>query len=388
MTAIERTAYPRFKHSFTEDELAQFYTPAEADLAFVENLADDEAQGLTMMLLLKAFQKLGRLPKLGDVPTPIGKHIAEQMQIPWPERLPALPRMTRSRYRQAIYGYLDIKAYRRGGRETVEKIVQQATQTMSDPADLINVAIEQLVVERFELPAYGTLDEFVNHIRHQAHEALYAQVTSKLTEGQKAILDGLLVKGKDKTRNDFTRIKALPAGASLKWVRKWEKHLDRLEKIMDPLPFLANLPGTKVEQFASQAYQMEISDITGVTTDAKRYTLLLCLLYQMQVRTRDQLTAMYLKRMRLLHNNAKKRLRALHDRHRAVNEMLVDAFADVVQHTGETDKLPDQEKDAALGKHVRQVVQVNGGAKKLQQDCEMLQAYHNNNYLPLLLCYL
>lgn len=31
------------------------------------------------MLLLKAFQKLGRLPKLADVPTPIGKHIAEQM---------------------------------------------------------------------------------------------------------------------------------------------------------------------------------------------------------------------------------------------------------------------------------------------------------------------
>jgi hypothetical protein len=37
---------------------------------------------------------------------------------------------------------------------------------MSDPADLINVAVEQLVVERFELPAYGTLDELVNHIRH------------------------------------------------------------------------------------------------------------------------------------------------------------------------------------------------------------------------------
>src|SRR5690606_40628806 len=64
------------------------------------------------------------------------------------------------------------------------------------------------------------------------------------------------------TRNGFTRLKALPAKASLKWVRLWEKHLERLEKIMDPQPFLAGLPSTKVEQFASQAYQMEISDIT------------------------------------------------------------------------------------------------------------------------------
>ena len=128
-----------------------------------------------------------------------------------------------------------------------------------------------------------------------------------MTEEQKAILDGLLVRGKDETRNGFTRLKSLPAKSSLKWVRQWEKHLERLAKIMDPQPFLAGLPSTKVEQFASQAYQMEISDIKGVKIKAKRYTLLLCLLSQMQVRTRDQLTTMYLKRMRLLHNNAKKR---------------------------------------------------------------------------------
>jgi TnpA family transposase len=153
---------------------------------------------------------------------------------------------------------------------------------------------------------------------------------------------------------------------------------------MDPQPFLAGLPSTKVEQFASQAYQMEISDITGVTVKAKRYTLLLCLLYQMQVRTRDQLTAMYLKRLQLLHNNTKKRLQALHDKHRNMNETMIDALADVVHHTGETDKLPDEEKDAALGKQVRQIIGAKGGAEKLQTDCEMLQAYHNNNYLPLL----
>ena len=67
---------------------------------------------------------------------------------------------------------------------------------MSDPADLINVAVEQLVVERFELPAYGTLDEFVNHIRHQAHEALYAQVTSKLTEDSEGHPGWIIGQGK------------------------------------------------------------------------------------------------------------------------------------------------------------------------------------------------
>jgi hypothetical protein len=67
-----------------------------------------------------------------------------------------------------------------------------------------------------------------------------------------------------------------------------------------------------------------------------------------------------------------------------MNETMIDALADVVHHTGETDKLPDEEKDAALGKQVRQIIGAKGGAEKLQTDCEMLQAYHNNNYLPLL----
>jgi hypothetical protein len=60
-----------------------------------------------------------------------------------------VPPTTRLRYRRAIHAYLAIKPYRAGGAAVVAQRVRQAAQTMSDPADLINVAIEQLVVERF-----------------------------------------------------------------------------------------------------------------------------------------------------------------------------------------------------------------------------------------------
>ena len=69
MTTIERTAYPRFKSSFTLDELAHFYNPTEADVAFVENVAADEGQQLAMMILLKAFQKLGNLQRVRIIHT-------------------------------------------------------------------------------------------------------------------------------------------------------------------------------------------------------------------------------------------------------------------------------------------------------------------------------
>ena len=56
MTTIERTAYPRFKNVFTQDEWEHFYQPTGSDAVFVENHPTSETQQLAMMILLKAFQ--------------------------------------------------------------------------------------------------------------------------------------------------------------------------------------------------------------------------------------------------------------------------------------------------------------------------------------------
>jgi len=343
VAAIERTAYPRFKQTFTQQELADFYTLTEAESDFIRGKASGQKPQLSLAILLKAFQKLGYLPQINDVPSQVRQHMATQLSLPdVPDEVINLPDSSRKRYRRAIRAYLQVKPYGQKGQQIVIQVVRQSAETMSDPADLINVAIEQLVRHQFELPAFSTLDKLVNHLREQVHLQLYAQVTAALTAEQKAILDGLSGREKGQTRQAFTRLKALPAKASLKWVGKWEKHLEWLESLMDPQPFLTGLTSTKIEQFASQAYQMEISDIKGVTTADKRYTLLLCLLHQMQVRTRDQLVTMYLKRMGLLHHQAKQRLHDLQDQYRDMSETMVDAFADVVQQTAETDKLWDK----------------------------------------------
>jgi ATP/maltotriose-dependent transcriptional regulator MalT len=52
------------------------------------------------------------------------------------------------RYRQLIRTYLDITPYGEGGQDVVETAVQHAASTMSDPADLINVAVEHLCFVR------------------------------------------------------------------------------------------------------------------------------------------------------------------------------------------------------------------------------------------------
>lgn len=96
------------------------------------------------------------------------------------------------RYRQLIRSHLGVTSYSLGGAETAQRMVEQAAYTMSDPADLINVAIEHLVEQRFELPAFSTLDRLVGRIRHQVHESLYGQITRWLTPNDIGRLEGLL----------------------------------------------------------------------------------------------------------------------------------------------------------------------------------------------------
>lgn len=385
MTSIERTAYPRFKQSLTEQELEAFYTPTKEDIILGKALANTRVGKLSFTILLKTFQKLGYLPKIESVPKQIKNYIAAKIGLTAVKgKLRNTPSSTRNRYLKAIRNYLDVKSYGSGGSDIVSEMIQKTALTMSDPADLINVAIEELVRQQFELPAYRTLDVHVNHLRTQVHQGLYKKIMKGLSPEDIAVLNSLLEKREEETRYPFNRLKQLPKSASLKEIRRWERRLSWLETLIESQPLLVELPNTKIEQFAAEALQLETGDMMDIEIVERRYTLLLCLLHYMQVRTRDQLTTMYLKRIRLSHNNAKERLRAIHDQHRALSELIVNTFAEVVHHADETDKADDKDKDLLLGKQVRQILNDRGGAEKLKKECAMLQAYHDNNYLPLL----
>jgi hypothetical protein len=81
VTALERTAYPRFKRRPTAKELAEVYTPTTADLAFVCGIARGAAPTLTAMVLLKSFERLGYMPRLQDVPFAIIGHLRSCLRL-------------------------------------------------------------------------------------------------------------------------------------------------------------------------------------------------------------------------------------------------------------------------------------------------------------------
>ncbi len=66
-------------------------------------------------------------------------------------------------------------------------------RTKDDVADLINVALEALAKECFELPPFATLDKAAHHVRAITTRGLYRQVYAMLSEEARAALEQLFV---------------------------------------------------------------------------------------------------------------------------------------------------------------------------------------------------
>jgi TnpA family transposase len=377
MASIERTAYPRFKPSLTANELRTLYEPTEEERDFVSTHARGETQQLTLLTLLKCQQHLGYLPALADVPDDIRTYLCQQLHL-----LPLMDghaeaESTLYRYHQLIRTYLDIKPYGEGGQVVVETAVQQAAYTMSDPADLINLAIEPLIQQRFELPAFSTLDRLVMYVRYGVHQDLYARITASLNASAMARLDALLHLRDGRT--DFNRIKETPRQATLQHLHQWTQRRTWLESILPTWPSLTEVAHTKIQQFAAETSALEVGDMRRIHNRSRRYSLLICFLYHAPIQTRDQLVEMLLKRMRRTTTLAKQHLKELQDQYRELEEQMLAVFADVLDQTLHT---PDD--NAMLGQGVRDILAQYGGAEVLRERYEHVSAYHHQNYRPLM----
>lgn len=377
MASIERTAYPRFPSALTAHELEELYCPTAEELEFVGKRADDPIGQFTLLARLKCHQHLGYLPTLEEIPNSVRLYLCQQLRLPsdtpWSPETP----MSRHRHRLAIRTYLQVSSYAHGGERAVAHAIEQAAYTMSDPADLINVAIERLVEQRFELPAFSALDRLVGRVRHQVHQHLYDQITQGLSLDDIGRLEALL--DVRDGRSDFSRMKATPRGSSLQDMRQWSQRLHWLESILTTRLLVAGIASTKVQQFAAEALALDVADMRRLQIVPRRRALLVCLLHQAQVHTRDQLAEMFLKRMRHTRTFAREKLKELQEKHRELEEHMLVVFAEVIDET-----ILNPEDNEALGQGVRDILKNDGGAEALRQRYEQVSAYHNDNYRPLM----
>lgn len=380
MASIERTAYPRRRSRLSANELQARSALTRVETDFVQDNARGAEPRLTRALRLKPHQPLGYFSEWSEIPHPMRNFVCRQRGFPedtgWIDE--ASRKVTLARYRQAIRDHLGCTVYGKGGAERLRSGLETAAPTMRDPADLINVAVEDLIKANIERPAFSTLDRLVGTVRIQVHEALYARVTARVTSAPQAILESLRVVPTGKQITPFILLKQTPAPPTLTWIPRWIDHLAAVDAILDPRPLREGLPPTQVRQFAAEATALSISDIRDVHPPTRRHTLLLCLLDQAQSVTRDELVEMFLRRLRRTRQGAQARRQDFQEKHRSVAESLLSVVG-----AGRR-QAKDSDTDADLGPRVRAVLAQGGGVGTREREYTAIAAYQQNNYLPLL----
>lgn len=380
MISITKTAYPRFKKIYSAEELEKVFRPSEAELLFVGKNAKGKSQKLTLLSLLKCYQHLGYIPSIRIIPKSIRQYLA--IQLGFSKDLPLTePTETNKksfhRYRGLIRKYLAVFSWSKEANAIVKETIKKAAFSMSNPPDLVNVAIEKLIEQRYELPAFSTLDRMVGHIRHGVHLELYEKLNATLNSKQQQTLDELLQVNDGETETDFSKICKKPKKPTLTLMRNWTLRLAWLQQIIDTSQLFDIINPTKVSQFAAEVENLEALDLQRMNP-AKRYTHLVCLIQQQQVYTKDQLADLFLRRIRKTRLGAEKRLAVLQEFFRQVEEQMLAIFSQVV---GYTTQVPQNRR---LGDLVRTLIEDNGGATYLLDQYQQVAAYHNNNFLPLL----
>ena len=206
---------------------------------------------------------------------------------------------------------------------------------------------------------------------------LFQRVSGVLEITEILYLDQLLVRDSEESIATLNLLKSRPRSATLGGMKQLLAKFDSLMTFGNAKRLLSTIAPTKVRYFAAQARALDICEFRDLNIP-KRRTLLLCLLYSAQVKTRDNLVEIFLKPILKIQNNAKQRLQEPREKHLAQTSELLNTFSQVLNASKQT-----QDKKA-LGSKVQSILDESGGTDLLLEKHEEIAAYNTNNHLLLM----
>ena len=230
MPVIADTAYPRLAANPSPVELEEAFSPSIAELGFTEGHTRRPGPRLALLVLLKTFQRLGYFVPLANVPSVIVAHVATRAGL-----ASAVGEVTeydgtsyRRRLMAMVRSFLGVTAYDRGGRNIVVQASIEAARTRDDLPDIINVAIEELLRKRYELPAFGTLLRIGRTARALINRGYHRRIAAAMTVEVRQRLASLLVVLEGASRSGWDQVKTEALRPSPQRMREFLAHLNWL----------------------------------------------------------------------------------------------------------------------------------------------------------------
>jgi hypothetical protein len=283
------TAYRLLPTSPSARELMNAYTPGLFELKFAEERTRQAAPRVGLLVLLKTFQQLGYFVKVADVPDSVLRQVAEAAGYDVvPQELDDYDRGTlRVRHMALVRSWMGVSAFDREALRIIVKACVEASRVREDLADIINVAIEELLRKRFELPGFTTLFRAARTARATVNRSFYDRMSQALDPPTKARIDSLFDKEEDARQTPWDTVKIEPGQPTVKRVKRFLENAAWLKEQAVDAKALAGIPGVKLQRFALEGRALNASRMKEATPD-KRYAFAVALIHRQRARALDE----------------------------------------------------------------------------------------------------
>lgn len=376
MVAVYQTAYPRLKKSFSQKDLEEFYTPNKDEETFAQSICKRSSTSYWGLLLqLKMVQRLGRFVTSKQIPRSIKLHVKTRVNSS--KKISELNSYfqsgTKDRHIKKIRNFLKLQPY------IVDKTDPillnwslDAAKTKQDLADIINVALERLIKDRYELPTFYHIERICKTARSKINNDCYDLLVSYLTdEGMDKI--GKILRASTSEQYGWSDLKQEARRPTPRKIHAYTRYLEWLSSLQEMLPLDLGLPPAKHQQFINEAKSLDLSEIKDMKTN-KRVALIIILIRHQYATTLDSAAQILIKTIQKIDRSAEKKLEEYLAEHQKQTDHLVSILSGTVKIYLDKPKSVS-DFDPILKKD----------AKSILDMCDKYMAYAGNNYLPFMI---
>jgi TnpA family transposase len=373
-TPSARVIYPELPDPLTASDLRQLFSPTFDERAWAPKVARTPASQVALLVQLKVFQTVVRFLPAAEIPTAVISQVARRMGV---ESAASFVHPDRSlyRHRPAVLKHLGVLPWGPAARALAITTMQKTARARTDPADIINAAIDALIRRGFELPALLTLRRLAGTAHSKVNASQWDQVHDCLGSAQRCILESLLVVDPKTQKSPFANLCAAPGRASRQNLNALIDRYQWLQTLPNPTAALKSIAASKVSQWANEARRLNALELREYVP-RRRHSLLLAVIHDAQGQVLDDLTQMLLKLARKIEWKSEQRLAQWYQVRRNTTDTLIRTFHETLVVHG---------SDIPAAQKVMQIeglFSMQGGREALTQSCAEHLRHEKQNWRP------
>ncbi len=289
--------------------------------------------------MMKTFQRLGYFEMLSNIPYRIIKHRASKIDIQTvPKDLITYDKSgTRQRHMNAIRGHFNVKPFGDESEILMDRAIAEVARAREGLADIINVAIEELIHQRHEQPSFDTIQRAALNGRSNAKQKIYNIISNSIILVSRDKINDLFFVKEGDNKTKWNKLKSEPGKLTRNNLKERITFYEWMLKYSISTNSLLNIPESKIKKFYAEANSLDAARMLALA-DNKRYALFVAYISKKISSTLDDLGDMLIKQINKIHTKGKSILAEHQEKNRKNVDELIDMLHQILvaRKEGET----------------------------------------------------